>query len=149
MKVIMLQDVKGTGKKNEVVNVSDGFARNFLLPKKLAVAASDSAVNEINRKKAAQDKIEAENKAEALDKASDLRDKEILIKAKCGSSGRLYGAITTQEIANELKKQYDIEIDKRKIELSESIRQTGSYEIIIKLYSGISTKMLLKIEAEA
>ncbi|NMD37372.1 MAG: 50S ribosomal protein L9 [Christensenellaceae bacterium] len=146
MKVILLKDVKGTGKKNDVVNVSDGFARNFLIPKKFAVAASDSAINEINRKKASQDKIEAENKAVALDKAAELRDKEIVLKVKCGSSGRLYGAITTQEIANELKIQYDLEIDKRKIELGESIRQTGTYDVLLKLYAGISTKMFLKVE---
>ena len=149
MKVILLQDVKGTGKKNEVIDVSDGFARNFLLPKNLAVSASTAAINEINRKKAIQDRIEAEKKAVALDKAAELRDKEIVLIAKCGSSGRLYGAITTQEVANELKQQYLIDIDKRKIELNESIRQTGSYDVIIKLYTGISTKMILKVLPDA
>ena len=148
MKVILLQDIKGTGKKNEIVSVSDGYARNFLFPKNLAKEATDQSVNIVNKQKAAQDKIEAENKAAALLKANDLRNKEVVVAAKAGDSGKLFGAITTSEVAEALHSQYGYEIDKRKIELKNTIKQIGEYEIVVKLYSNISTNMKLTIKAK-
>lgn len=147
MKVILLQDIKGSGKKNDIINVSDGYARNFLFPKNLAREATAGSVNEITRQKAAQDKIEAENRANAMEKANLLRNKTITILTKTGDGGKLFGAITVAEIAEELKKQYNIVIDKKKIELKSSIKQVGEYSITIKLYPNISTIMNLFIKS--
>ncbi|MDY5730298.1 MAG: 50S ribosomal protein L9 [Eubacteriales bacterium] len=147
MKVILLQDIKGSGKKNDIINVSDGYARNFLFPKNLAREATAGSVNEITRQKAAQDKIEAENRANAMEKANLLRNKTITILTKTGDGGKLFGAITVAEIAEELKKQYNIVIDKKKIELKSSIKQVGEYSITIKLYPNISTVMNLFIKS--
>lgn len=146
MKVILLCDVKGTGKKDDVLTISDGYARNFLLPRKWAVEASPSAVKEIERKRATQEKLEQEHKAAALEQAAALRGKEIVIVAKCGDKGRLYGSITSQEIAEALKAQHGVEIDKRKIEC-EPIRQIGETEISVWVYAGVTTPMKVKVEA--
>ncbi|MDD3409890.1 MAG: 50S ribosomal protein L9 [Eubacteriales bacterium] len=148
MKVILLCDVKGTGKKDDVLNLSDGFCRNFLFPRKWAVEATPNAVKEIERKRANEARLEAERRAEAEKKAAALKGKLIHISAKCGESGRLYGSITTQEIADALKAQHDVEIDKRKIEC-DAIRQTGDYEATVGLYTGISAKMKVCVEAAA
>ncbi len=148
MKVILLVDVKGTGKKNDVLNVSDGYARNFLFPKKWAVEANPAAVKEIERKRALEEKLEQERKEEALAKAAALRGKVIQIVAKGGEKGRLYGSITTQEISDALKAQHGIEVDKRKIEC-EPIRQAGDVDITVWVYSGITTTMKVHVEAQA
>ena len=145
MKVILLADVQGTGKKDAIINVSDGFARNMLFPKKLAVEATPSAVREIERKRAAEEKQEQERKADALEKAGILRGKFIHMKAKGGSTGRLYGSITTQEVADALKQQLGVDIDKRRIEC-EPIRHGGETDITIRLYSGITTPMKVDVE---
>lgn len=148
MKVILLEDVQGTGKKNQVLNVSDGFARNFLFPKKWAVEASDSAIREIERKRSVEAKREQDRKEEALNKAKDLRGKGITISAKCGDTGRLYGSITAQEIADALKAQHGIEIDKRKIELKEPIRNLGDVKVSLWVYAGITTEMTVSVVAQ-
>ena len=147
MKVILLADVKGTGNKEEIVNVSDGYARNFLFPKKLAVEATPGAAKEIERKKAAERQRELERRNEADAKARTLRGKVITVKAKAGAQGRLYGSITGQEVAEALNAQYQVNVDKRKIELSETIRSVGDYEAVIKLYPEISAKMNLRVVA--
>ena len=147
MKVILLADVKGTGNKEEIVNVSDGYARNFLFPKKLAVEATPGAAKEIERKKAAERQRELERRNEADAKARTLRGKVITVKAKAGAQGRLYGSITGQEVADALNAQYQVNVDKRKIELSETIRSVGDYEAVIKLYPEISAKMNLRVVA--
>lgn len=146
MKVILLADVKGTGKKNDVLTVSDGYARNFLFPKKWAVEATPHAIKEIERKRAVEEKLEAERRAEAQAKAELLRDKVIQITARGGEKGRLYGSITNQEIADALKEQHGIEVDKRKIEC-EPIRQAGDVDITVWVYSGITTPMKVHVEA--
>lgn len=148
MKVILLCDVKGSGKKDEILNVSDGYARNFLFPKKWAVEATPGAVKEIERKRAVEEKLEQERRAEALQKANSLRGKTIRIAAKSGANGRLYGSITSQEIADALKAQHGVEVDKRKIEC-EPIRQAGEVEISVWIYSGITTPMKVLVEATA
>lgn len=147
MKVILLADVKGTGKKEEIVNVSDGYARNFLFPKKLAVEATPGAAKEIERKKAAERQREMERRAEAEKKAGVLRGKVINVAAKCGAQGRLYGSVTGQEIAEALKKQYQVDVDKRKIDLSDAIRSVGETEVIVKLYPEVSAKMTVRVTA--
>ncbi|MEA4927520.1 MAG: 50S ribosomal protein L9 [Candidatus Limiplasma sp.] len=140
MKVILTADVKGTGQKNEVLNVSDGFARNYLFPRKWAVEASPAAVKEIERKHALEEKLEAERRAEAMGRAAALKGKEIRLTAKCGEKGRLYGSITGQEIADALREQHGVDVEKRRIEC-EPIRQTGEYEATVWVYSGITVKM--------
>lgn len=147
MKVILLADVKGTGKKEEIVNVSDGYARNFLFPKKLAVESTPGAAKEIERKKAAECQREMERRAEAEKKAGVLRGKVINVAAKCGAQGRLYGSVTGQEIAEALKKQYQVDVDKRKIDLSDAIRSVGETEVIVKLYPEVSAKMTVRVTA--
>lgn len=145
MKVILLTDVKGSGKKDEIINVSDGYARNFLFPKKWAVEATPGATKEIERKCAAEAAREAERRALAEEKAKQLKNKGITLSVKCGEKGRLYGSITTAEIAAELEKQYGVQVDKRKIELAEPVRQVGDVQITVWLYSGITTSMMLHV----
>lgn len=143
MKVILLQDVPGTGKKNQVLNVSDGFARNYLLPRKWAVEASEGSVKEIERRHAAQHQREMEERAAAEAQAAALKGKTIRLSAKCGEKGRLYGSVTGQEIAAALREQHGAEIDKRKIEVSEAIRTVGEYEVQLTVYTGVKAQMKL------
>ncbi|MBR4359839.1 MAG: 50S ribosomal protein L9 [Clostridia bacterium] len=145
MKVILLADVKSVGKKQEIVNVSDGYARNFLFPKKLAVEATPGAAKEVERKQAAARARETERRLEAEKKAASLRGKVIHVIAKCGAQGRLYGSVTGAEIAEALKAQHGVDIDKRKIDLSEPIRTVGETEVIVKLYPEINAKMLVRV----
>lgn len=145
MKVILLADVKGSGKKDEIVNVSDGYARNFLFPKKLAVEAKPGAMKEIEKKRSAEAAREAERVAAATEKANQLRNQGITMEVKCGSQGRLYGSITTAEIAECLQKEHGIEIDKRKIDLAEPIRTIGDVQITLRLYTGITTTMTVHV----
>ncbi len=149
MKVILLADVKGSGKKDEIISVSDGYARNFLFPKKLAVEATPGAQKEIEKKRAAEAAREAERRAAAQQKADALKGKVVNMSVKCGSAGRLYGSITTAEIAAELEKQHGIQVDKRKIDLSDPIRTVGDVQIGVWLYSGITTTMTVRVEAKA
>ena len=146
MKVILLCDVKGTGKKDDVLNVSDGFARNYLFPKKWAVAATPAAEKEIQRKRANEIKLEQERREEAQKKAAALKGKMIQLKVKCGEKGRLYGSITSQEIADALKEQHGIEVDKRKLEC-EPIRQVGDVDISVWVYNGITAPRKVHVEA--
>ena len=146
MKVILLCDVKDIGKKSEILNVSDGYARNFLFPRKWAMEASPSAVKEIERKRALEEKLEAERRDEAHKRAAALVGKSIQLEAKCGEKGRLYGSITAQEVVDALKAQHGIDVDKRKIEV-EPIRQTGEYDATVWVYSGITAKMKVVVTA--
>ena len=142
MKVILLKDVKGQGKRDDIISVSDGYARNFLFPQKLAVEATAGATKEIAKKRAAR---EAERRAEATAKAVLLRDKGITLQVKCGEKGRLYGAVTTAEIAEQLKAQYGVTVDKKKIELTEQIKQVGDVKVNVWLYSGITVPMVIHV----
>ena len=146
MKVVLLKDVKNMGKRDDILNVSDGYARNFLYPQKLAAEATPGTLKEIERKRAAQDAREAEMKAEAMAKAELLKNKVIVLQVKCGEKGRLYGSVTSAEVAEALEKQHGIKADKRKIDLGDPIRETGIREISVWLYSGITTKMKLDIQ---
>ncbi len=146
MKVILLKDVKNIGKRDDVLNVSDGYARNFLFPQKLAAEATPGTLKEIERKRAAQDAREAEMKAEAMAKAELLKNKVIVLQVKCGEKGRLYGSVTSAEVAEALEKQHGIKADKRKIDIGDPIREVGIREISVWLYSGITTKMKLDVQ---
>lgn len=146
MKVVLLKDVKNMGKRDDIVNVSDGYARNFLFPQKLAAEATPGTLKEIERKRAAQDAREAELKAKAQAKAELLKNKVIQLQVKCGDKGRLYGSVTAQEVADALEQQHGIKADKRKIDIGDPIRETGIREISVWLYSGITTKMKLDVQ---
>ena len=141
MKVVLLADVKGQGKKNDVINVSDGYARNFLLPRKLAVEADAKVMNEIKgREESIKHKIEVET-AEAKALAARLDTLLVKITASSGADGRLYGSITAKDIADHLQKDFGITVDKRKIQLSEAIRAYGKYDLDVKLYTDIVGKI--------
>ena len=146
MKVVLLKDVKNVGKRDDILNVSDGYARNFLFPQKLAVEAKPGTLKEIERKRAAQDAREAEMRAEAAAKAELLKNKMIVLQVKCGEKGRLYGSVTSAEVAEALEKQHGIKADKRKIDIGDPIRETGIREISVWLYSGITTRMKLDVQ---
>ena len=145
MKVILLKDVKGQGMRDDIISVSDGYARNFLFPQKLAVEATSGATKEIQRKRAAEEAREAERRAEATEKAKQLKDQVIELQVKCGEKGRLYGAVTTAEVAEQLKAQHGVTVDKKKIELAEPVKQTGDVKVSVWLYSGITTTMTLHV----
>jgi len=145
MKVILTQDVKGKGKKGQMIEVSDGYARNFMLPKKLAIEATPDAINTMKMNdKATQERI-AREKAEALDISKKLRAMTLVVKAKGGGAGRLFGAVTNAEIASALEKQ-GIKLDKRKIVLNETIKNVGTYTATCKLGYEINAPLTVKIE---
>ena len=145
MKVILQQDVKGQGKKGQMVNVSDGYARNFLLPRKLAVEATAENVNTMKMQDKAKKAREAEEKAQAQALSEKLQSCPVKIAAKAGQGGRLFGSITSKEISEELKKQYGVDVDKRKIELDGDIKAFGTYRCEVKLYTGISAKVYVVV----
>ena len=140
MKVILLQDVKKLGKKGDVIEASDGYARNFLFPKKLAEQATSSNLHVLNVKKENERKQKLAELEAAQKVASELKGKEIKIEAKTGEGGRLFGAITSKDVAELIKTQYKVEIDKKKI-VMDTIKVAGGYEIEVKLYPQVSTKM--------
>ena len=143
MKVLLLADVKGKGKKDQIINVSDGYARNFLFPKKLAVEADAKALADAKNKEDARlFKIE-QDKAAARELAEKLQSITVKIKASAGADGRLYGSITTSDVAAELKKQHGIDIDRRKISADGAIKAFGSYSLDVKLYTEIQGKINL------
>ena len=145
MKVILLQDVKGKGKKGQMIEVSDGYARNFMLPKKLAIEATADAINTMKMNdKATQERI-AKEKAEALATATKLRGMTLTVQAKGGGQGRLFGAVTNAEIAVALEKT-GIKLDKRKIVLNENIKNVGTYTVTCKLGYEINAPLTVKIE---
>ena len=147
MKVILQQDVKGQGKKGQMVNVSDGYARNFLLPRKLAVEATAENVNTMKMQDKAKKAREAEEKAQAEALAEKLQSCPVKIAAKAGQGGRLFGSITSKEISEELKKQYGLDVNKSKLVLAEPLKAFGSYEIKCKLgYEITGTVYVLVVE---
>ena len=146
MKVILLQDVKGKGKKGQMLEVSDGYARNFMLPRKLAIEATPDAINTMRMNdKATQERI-AREKAAALEISKKLREMTLVVTAKGGGAGRLFGAVTNQEIATALKAKTGIELDKRKIVIADPIKNVGTYTVTCKLGYEISAPLTVKIE---
>lgn len=146
MKVILLADVKSLGKKNDIVDVADGYAKNGLINKKLAVEATPKALNDLKLKKQNNEKVAAENLAAAKQLAKDLEDKTVIVKIKCGEGGKTFGSITGKEIAEESKKQLKLDIDKKKIVISEPIKAIGSYEVTYKVHPEVSATIKVKVE---
>lgn len=147
MKVILLQDVKNVGKKGEIVNASDGYARNFLFPKKLAQEATTGNLNTAQAKLDAERKQKQRDLEKAQALANEFKEKQVNIRVKTGEGGRLFGAITTKELAAEIKKQLGYDIDKKKIIL-DTIKGTGLYEAEIKLYPEVSGRLKVMVEPE-
>ena len=145
MKVILLQDVKGKGKKGQMIEVSDGYARNFMLPKKMAIEATPDAINTMKMNdKATQERI-AREKAEALALSKQLREMTLTVTCKGGGNGRLFGSVTNQEIADALAKNSGIKLDKRKIVMGETIKNVGTYTVTCKLGYEITAPLTVKI----
>lgn len=145
MKVILLKDIKGTGKKDQIIEASDGFARNFLFPKGLAREASATNLNAIENAKAAQKHREDVERAKAEETRKALSGKAIKIVARGAEGGRLYGSVTAQEIADELFKQYGVKVEKRRIDVA-NIRNAGDFSVSVWLYAGITAEMTAKVE---
>ena len=147
MKVLLLQDVKAQGKKGEIINVSDGYAKNFLFPRNLAKEATAQVISEVKAKNdSAAYKKETERKA-ALELAEKIKDAVIVFKTTGGEDGRLYGAVTTKDVAEKINSQLGLDIDKKKIVLSDNIKRTGEYSVKIKLYPEISVELKIIVEA--
>lgn len=146
MKVILLKDVRGSGVKGDVINVSDGYARNYLFPRGLATEATKANLNELKNKEKAEEKRREQAAQEAREIAEKLSDITLVIKAKSGENGKLFGSVTNKEIAQELKKQHKIAIDRKKIVLDEPIKQLSEMEVDVKLYPEISGKLKIRVE---
>lgn len=146
MKVILLQDVKTLGKKDQVVEVNDGYARNFILPKKLGIEASNQNMNNLKLQKANEAKIAAENLANAKAFAEEISKLTVVVKMKAGEGGRAFGSVSSKEIVEEAKKQHGIELDKKKVVLPEAIKTFGSYEVAVKLHPEVVGKIMVKVE---
>jgi len=145
MKVILLQDIKGTGKKNQIVEVSDGFARNYLFPKKLALGANAAALNAVEKSQSAQAHREQQLKGEAEALAARLKGMVITVQARAGEAGRLYGSVTAQEVTDALAEQYGVKLEKRRVELPNPVRTVGDSEVNVWLYAGVTAKMVLRV----
>ena len=146
MKVILLQDVKGKGKKGQMIEVSDGYARNYMLPRKIAMEATPDAINTMKMKDKATAERIAREKAEAMDIARRLRELTLTVTAKGGGAGRLFGSVTNQEIADALAKNSGIRLDKRKIVIADPIKSVGTYTVTCKLGYEITAPLTVKIE---
>ncbi len=146
MKVILLQDVKGKGKKGQMLEVSDGYARNYMLPRKIAVEATADAVNTMRMNDKAAAEKAAKERAEAVEISKKLRDMTLVVTAKGGGAGRLFGSVTNQEIADALKAKTGINLDKRKIVIADPIKSVGTYTVQCKLGYEITAPLTVKIE---
>ncbi len=146
MKIILLQDVKSLGKKDQIIEVNDGYARNFILPKKLGVEATGTNLNNLKLQKQNEDKIAKENLEKAKEFAAQLSELTVVTKMKAGEGGRAFGSVSSKEIVEEAKKQHGVTIDKKKIVLDEPIRNFGTYEIAIKLHPEVTAKMKVKVQ---
>lgn len=147
MKVILLADIKGVGKKDEVINASDGYARNFLFPKKLALPADAGNMSRLNAKKSSEAHKKELELEEAKKISNKIKDIILVIKVKAGENGKIFGGVTSKEISEELKNIYKIEVDKKKIMLKENIKNLGRYNVDIKLYEGVIAKLTVSIES--
>ncbi|MBQ5928283.1 MAG: 50S ribosomal protein L9 [Oscillibacter sp.] len=148
MKVILQQDVKGQGKKGQMIEVSEGYGRNFLLPRKLAIPATADAINTMNLKEKAKKAEEARLKAEAQDVAEKLKECTVKLTAKAGNGGKLFGAVTTKEISEGLAKQYGLNIPKQKLVLDEPIKAFGGYQVKAKLGFEITATVKVSVTEE-
>lgn len=147
MKLILTADVKGKGKKGDMVNVSDGYARNFLLPKGLAVEADAQALTELRNREESKAHRIAEEKAAARAAAGKLNGGRVVLKVKSGASGKIFGSVTAKEVGDAIRAAYQLDIDRRKIVMKD-IKSLGDYSVSVKLYSGISAEMTVTVEQE-
>jgi len=146
MEVILLQDVKSLGKKGEIVKVNDGYARNFILPKKLGVEKTDKALHELKLQKAAEEKRQQEILEEAQALAKSIEAGSIMLKMKAGEGGRTFGSVSTKEIAVAMKDQLNLEIDKKKMQLADPIKNFGTYHVPIRLHPKVTAEITVKVE---
>lgn len=146
MKVILLQDVKSLGKKDDVVDVSDGYAKNFLFSKKLGIEATAKNLNDLKLKKANNDKIAAQNLADAKEYAKVVESKTVVVKLKAGEGGKTFGSVSSKEISAEAKAQFNMDIDKKKIVLNEAIKTFGVFEVPVKLHPQVTATLKVKVE---
>ncbi len=146
MKVILLQDVKALGKKGDVVEVSDGYARNFIFPKKFGVEANSKNMNDLKLQKANDERVAAKNLADAQEFAKVLETKEVIVKLKTGEGGKTFGSVSSKEIADEAKAQHDLDLDKKKIQLTEPLKNLGTYEVSVKLHPQVSAKLKVTVK---
>ncbi len=146
MEVILLQDVKSLGKKGEVVKVNDGYARNFILPKKLGVEKTEKTMRDLKLQKAAEEKKQQEILEEAQNLAKQIEAGKIVLKMKAGEGGRTFGSISTKEIAVALKEQLKIEVDKKKLQLAEPIRNFGTYHVPVRLHQKVTAEITVKVD---
>ncbi len=145
MKVILLEDIKGVGKKDEVINASDGYARNYLFPKKLAVEANTQNLAKLNNKKEAAIYKKDMERQNAEELAKKIKGIMLKIKVKAGENGKIFGGVTSKEISDNLKTQYNFDVDKKKIELKETIKTLGEFNVTIKLFEGVATSLKVQV----
>ena len=148
MDVILLQDVKSLGKKGEIVKVSDGYARNFILPKKLGLEANAKNLNDLKLQKAAQAKLEKEQLEAAQALGAQISGSTVVIRIKTGENGRVFGSVSVKEIAEAMKEQLNLDVDKKKISLAVPIRNEGTFSAAVKLHPQVTAELLVKVEAE-
>lgn len=148
MKIILLQDDKKLGKKGDIVNVNDGFARNYVLPKKIGVEANNKNLNDLKLQKANADKIAAENLAAAQALAKEMEEEKVIVHMKAGEGGKAFGSVSSKEIAMEYTKQYKKELDKKKLVLPEPIKSFGTFEVKVKLHPQVTGVLTVKVEEE-
>lgn len=146
MKVILLQDVKSLGKKGELVEINEGYARNFIIPKKLGMEATPKNLNDYKLKKAHEAKVAAENLADAKVLAEELSKSSVMVKIKIGEGGRSFGSVSTKEISDAIKSQLGKDIDKKKIVMKDSIKALGSFTVKVKLHPEVSAELRVKVE---
>ena len=145
MKVILLEDVKSLGKKGEIVNVSDGYARNALLPKKLGVEANNKNLNDLKLQKQHEAKVAQEQYEAAVELGKVVEAQKVIVKVKCGEGGRIFGTVSTKEIAEAAKGQINLELDKKKMQLNDPIKALGTYEIPVKLHQKVTAKLSVQV----
>ena len=146
MKIILLQDEKKLGKKGDIIEASEGYARNYILPKKIGVEATPKNLNDLKLQRANEDKIAKEQLDAAKALAAQLEDKQIIVKIKAGEGGKAFGSVSSKEIAAACKDQHGIELDKKKIQLPESLKNFGSYEVSIKLHPQVTGRLTVKVK---
>lgn len=145
MKIILLQDEKKLGKKGDIIEASEGYARNYILPKKIGVEATPKNLNDLKLKKANEDKIAQENLEKAKELATLIETKSVVVKMKAGENGKAFGAVSGKEIVSALKEQHDIEVDKKKIQLADNIKNFGCYEVPVKLHPQVAGTIHVKV----
>lgn len=148
MKVILLQDVKSLGKEGEIVNVNDGYARNFIIPKKLGVEANNKNLNDLRLKKSNEEKVAKENKEAAEKLAGELKAGQILLKIKVGEGGKAFGSVSAKEIAAAVKDQMGLDVDKKKIQLKETLKTLGTHLVPVKLHPEVTAELKVEIGEE-